>query len=223
MLRDVFGQPALVMQVDMPRAVYAQGASSVRYFTLSLARPGHRVRHRAQPAARALALPPARRHHRAGAAHAGRARRKLDPIAAGGRDELGLLAETINAGFSQLEATRTQQEIQAKNLSSTLAGTERPSPGPREVPRPPAAAPARERLSGQQPRHQGGAGPARDPWLWTSSRPTRSGCSSCGRTRINSWDWGRSSSRSPATPVSPACSAARRPDAALPEQVERPA
>ena len=35
-LRDIFGKPAVVMQVDVPRAIYAQGAASVRYFMLSL-------------------------------------------------------------------------------------------------------------------------------------------------------------------------------------------
>ena len=45
---------------------------------------------------------------------------KLEPILVRGNDELGLLAETINAGFMQLEVSRTQQEIQAQSLSSTL-------------------------------------------------------------------------------------------------------
>ena len=44
-------------------------------------------------------------------------RGKLTPIAVAGHDELDLLAETINAGFSQLETTRTQQESQAEAWS----------------------------------------------------------------------------------------------------------
>ena len=144
----------------MPRAVYARGASSIRYFTPVALRAGHPVRRRAQPVARTLPLPPARRHHRPGAAHQARARPSCEPIAAGGNDELGLLADTINAGFPQLEATRTQQEVQAKNLSSTLAGAQRPPPGPQEVPHPPAATAARERLARRQPGDQRRAGPA---------------------------------------------------------------
>ena len=119
MLPDLFGQPALVVRVDMPRAVYAQGASSVRYFTLSLfglviifglvlSQLLERSLFR-----RLAGITQQVKHIKPGKA-------RLEPIAAGGRDELGLLAETINAGFLQLEVTRTQQEIQAKNLSSTL-------------------------------------------------------------------------------------------------------
>ena len=119
MLHDIFGQPALVMKVDMPRAVYAQGASSIRYFTLSLAALvivfGIVLNQLLERSLfrRLAGITAQVRHIKPGKA-------KLDPIQTGGRDELGLLAETINAGFSQLEATRTQQEIQAKNLSSTL-------------------------------------------------------------------------------------------------------
>ena len=47
-------------------------------------------------------------------------RGKLTPIAVSGHDELDLLAETINAGFSHLDTTRTQQEPQARSLVSTL-------------------------------------------------------------------------------------------------------
>ena len=118
-LPDVFGHPALVMEVDMPRAVYAQGASSVRYFTLSLFGLvilfGIVLNQLLERSLfrRLAGITAQVKHIKPGKA-------KLDPIIAGGRDELGLLAETINAGFSQLEATRTHQEIQAKNLSSTL-------------------------------------------------------------------------------------------------------
>jgi sensor domain CHASE-containing protein len=119
LLHDIFGQPALVMKVDMPRAVYAQGASSVRYFTLSLAALvivfGIVLNQLLERSLfrRLAGITAQVRHIKPDNA-------KLDPIQTGGHDELGLLAETINAGFSQLEATRTQQEIQAKNLSSTL-------------------------------------------------------------------------------------------------------
>jgi diguanylate cyclase (GGDEF)-like protein len=118
-LQDVFGQPALVLQVDMPRAVYARGAASIRYFILSLcalvivfgivlSQLLERSLFR-----RLAGITSQVRHIKPG-------RGKLQPIATGGKDEIALLADTINAGFIQLEATRTQQEIQAKNLSSTL-------------------------------------------------------------------------------------------------------
>ena len=118
-LQDIFGRPALVIQVKMPRAVWAQGASSVRYFMLSLfalvvlfglvlSQLLERSLFR-----RLAGITAQVRHLKPG-------RTKLEPITAGGNDELGLLAETINAGFQQLEVTRAQQEIQAKSLSSTL-------------------------------------------------------------------------------------------------------
>jgi diguanylate cyclase (GGDEF)-like protein/putative nucleotidyltransferase with HDIG domain len=44
----------------------------------------------------------------------------LTPITAGKRDEISLLANKINAGFSELEKTRTQQEQQALNLAEAL-------------------------------------------------------------------------------------------------------
>jgi diguanylate cyclase (GGDEF)-like protein/putative nucleotidyltransferase with HDIG domain len=119
LLRDVFGQSALVLKVHMPRAVYAQGASSVRYFTLSLAALvivfGIVLNQLLERSLfrRLAGITAQVRHIKPGKA-------RLDPIQTGSRDELGLLAETINAGFSQLEETRTQQEIQARNLSSTL-------------------------------------------------------------------------------------------------------
>ena len=102
-LQDVFGRPALVMQVEMPRAVYAQGASSVRYFTLSLFALvvvfGIVLNQLLERSLfrRLAGITAQVRHIRPG-------RAKLEPITAGGKDELGLLAETINAGFSQLEA-----------------------------------------------------------------------------------------------------------------------
>ena len=117
-LQDIFGKPALVMQVDMPRAVYARGAASIRYFLLSLCALvvlfGIVLSQLLERSLfRRLAGITAQVRHI-------KPRGKLEPIATGGNDEIGLLADTINAGFLQLEATRTQQEIQAKNLSYTL-------------------------------------------------------------------------------------------------------
>jgi diguanylate cyclase (GGDEF)-like protein len=118
-LQDVFGQPALVMQVEMPRAVWAQGASSVRYFMLSLFALvvvfGIVLNQLLERSLfrRLAGITAQVRHIKPGKA-------KLEPIMAGGNDELGLLAETINAGFMQLEVTRTQQEVQAQSLASTL-------------------------------------------------------------------------------------------------------
>jgi diguanylate cyclase (GGDEF)-like protein/putative nucleotidyltransferase with HDIG domain len=118
-LDDLAGKPALVMRVNMPRAIYAQGAASVRNFTLSLLALvvvfGLVLNQLLERSLfrRLAGLTAQVRHMRPG-------RGKLTPIAVAGHDELDLLAETINAGFSQLETTRTQQESQARSLVSTL-------------------------------------------------------------------------------------------------------
>jgi diguanylate cyclase (GGDEF)-like protein len=118
-LEDLLGKPALVMQVEMPRAIYAQGATSVRNFMLSLFALvlvfGLVLNQLLERSlfGRLAGLTAQVRRMRPG-------RGKMTPIAVAGHDELDLLAETINAGFSQLETTRTQQESQARSLASTL-------------------------------------------------------------------------------------------------------
>jgi diguanylate cyclase (GGDEF)-like protein len=118
-MNDLSGTPALVMQVKMPRAIYAQGAASVRNFTLSLFALvlvfGLVLSQLLERSlfGRLATLTSQVRQMRPG-------RGKLTPISVSGNDELGLLAKTINAGFSQLESTRTQQESQAHSLASTL-------------------------------------------------------------------------------------------------------
>ena len=122
-LDDVFGKPALVMQVRVPRAIFAQGASSVRNFTLSLFAlvlvVGLVLNQLLERSLfrRLAGLTSQVRQMRPG-------RGRLTPITVSGHDELDLLAETINAGFSHLETTRTQQESQARSLVSTLGELE---------------------------------------------------------------------------------------------------
>jgi diguanylate cyclase (GGDEF)-like protein/putative nucleotidyltransferase with HDIG domain len=118
-LADVFGQPALVLRVEMARAVYAQGTESVRYFMLALVAVvlvfglvTNRLLERSL--FRRLA------HLTAQVRHVRPTQGKAAPIAVGGKDELALLAQTINAGFSQIESSRTQQEKQARSLAETL-------------------------------------------------------------------------------------------------------
>jgi diguanylate cyclase (GGDEF)-like protein len=124
MLKDLLGRPALVLKVEMLRSTFAQGASSVRYFMFSLVALVlalglllHQLLERSL-FRRLAALTAQLRQIRPG-------RGKMTPIAVLGHDELDLLAETINAGFSQLETTRTRQEQQAQNLTSTLDELER--------------------------------------------------------------------------------------------------
>jgi diguanylate cyclase (GGDEF)-like protein/putative nucleotidyltransferase with HDIG domain len=118
-LQDIFGDPGLVMRVETPRAIYAQGASSVRYFMLSLMALilvfgivlNRLLEH--SLFRRLAGLTAQLRQIRPGKGNGA-------PVAVKGSDELSLLAETINAGFLQLETTRTQQETQARSLAVTL-------------------------------------------------------------------------------------------------------
>ena len=113
-------RPAAVIQVLSPRAIYAQGASKRPLFH-AFARPFWCSSLAwcctcCSNAPFSGGLPVSRPQVR----HMGPGRAKLVPISVGGHDELDLLAETINAGFSQLETTRNQQEIQAQSLATTL-------------------------------------------------------------------------------------------------------
>ncbi len=118
-LRDIFGEPAAVLEVDVPRVVYAEGARSVLYFMFALigvvvvfGTGANRLLERslfrrlAQLTAQVRRVDPGKG--------------ELAPIAVGGNDELTVLARTINSSLSQLENTRTQQEKQARSLSQTL-------------------------------------------------------------------------------------------------------
>jgi diguanylate cyclase (GGDEF)-like protein len=119
LLEDVFGQPALVLRAEMPRLVYVQGATSVKYFMFALMGvvlvfgvTVNRILERSMFRRLAHLTSQVRRLRPS--------RGNLDPVEIGGKDELALLAKTINTGFSQLESTRTQQEKQARSLAQTL-------------------------------------------------------------------------------------------------------
>jgi len=119
LLNDVFGEPALALKVEMPRIVYEQGAKSLRYFMLALigvaALFGLVVNRLLERSLfrRLAQLTTQVRHVKPGQG-------ELAPLAVGGKDELAVLARTINSSFSQLEEVRTQQEKQARSLSEAL-------------------------------------------------------------------------------------------------------
>jgi diguanylate cyclase (GGDEF)-like protein len=119
LLEDVFGQPAGVLRVDVPRLVYEKGSQSVYYFMLALVGvlavfgltasrllEGSLFRRLAQLTAQV-------RHVKLGQGD-------FQPVGVGGKDELAVLARTIDSTLSQLEDTRNQQETQARSLSETL-------------------------------------------------------------------------------------------------------
>ncbi len=118
-LKDVFGQPAAVLEVDIPRAVYEEGTQSVLYFMLALigvvvvlGTVANRLLERSL--FRRLAQLTAQ------VTHVKPGQGELAPVAVGGKDELTVLARSINSSLSQLDNTRTQQEKQARSLSQTL-------------------------------------------------------------------------------------------------------
>ena len=122
-LDDVFGRPALVMRVDVPRNIYAQGAKSVRYFLFGLI--GVTVVFgvvtdrllRRWLFSRLKRLTDQVRGMGVG-------RGKPVEVTVGGNDELTLLAGTINTGFEELERAQAQLEEQAQTLASALSRLE---------------------------------------------------------------------------------------------------
>jgi diguanylate cyclase (GGDEF)-like protein/putative nucleotidyltransferase with HDIG domain len=119
LLEDVFGEPVGVLRVDIPRVVYEEGSRSVLYFMFALigvvvvfGLAANRLLERSL--FRRLAQLTAQvRHVKSGQGD-------LAPLAVGGKDELAVLARTIDSTLSQLESTRNQQETQARSLSGTL-------------------------------------------------------------------------------------------------------
>jgi len=119
LLDDVFGEPTLALKVETPRMVYEQGTKSVRYFMLALIGvaalfgvAANRLLERSL-FRRLAQLTTQVQHVKPGQGEPA-------PLAVEGKDELAVLARTINSSFSQLENTRTQQEKQARSLSETL-------------------------------------------------------------------------------------------------------
>ena len=114
-LDDVFGQPALVLRVDTPREVYAQGSLSIQYFIYALIGI---VLVFGAATARVLEVSVLRRLTRLTSAVRGvrSGEGRLAPASLEGKDELSELAQTIDSGFFELESTRERLEQRHQEL-----------------------------------------------------------------------------------------------------------
>ncbi|WP_017715148.1 response regulator [Kamptonema formosum] len=110
LLRDIYGLPALLLRVDLPRVIYQQGKASLRYFTLSLLSVGLAFSAITLLLVEKLVLSRLTRL----SASVGSIADRLDlslRVSLAGKDELSSLADTINAMLEALE--KSQQERQA--------------------------------------------------------------------------------------------------------------
>jgi diguanylate cyclase (GGDEF)-like protein len=118
-LDDVFGEPAVVLNLENPAAVATDQGDSFRYFMMALAGI---VLLFAAVTIVILETAVFRRLGRV-AGHVRRARLgggRFVPLSLKANDEIGLLAQTLDAGLSQIDSTRSQQEKQAKTLAEAL-------------------------------------------------------------------------------------------------------
>ena len=118
-LNDVFGKPAAILDVENPVAVETLQSGTFRYFMMLLAGI---VLLFAAVTIVILETSVFRRLVRV-AGHVRRAKLgggRFVPLSLKANDEIGLLAQTIDAGLSQIDSTRSQQEKQAKTLADAL-------------------------------------------------------------------------------------------------------
>jgi signal transduction histidine kinase len=118
LIEDIYGQPALILRVDLPRSVYAQGQASFRYFAFSLAALGLVVGLLALWLLERLVL-----------SRLGRLSREVSRIGAEGnlsarvevtgQDELAGLANDINQTLVTLE--QTQHELEEAKQAAEAA------------------------------------------------------------------------------------------------------
>lgn len=102
LLRDIYGDPALVLRADMPRGIYQQGQSSIRYFMASLLIAGLVFAGVTLLGLEQQVLHPVRRLSEVFS----RVRRMGDlsaRVPVTGRDELSTLGREINSALQALE------------------------------------------------------------------------------------------------------------------------
>jgi len=119
LLHDVYDQPALVLQVNLPREIYHQGLVSLRYLVLSLVGAGI--------AFGGLALVMLERMVLARLANLSRDVREIGAdgdlsqrVQVDGHDELGSLAETINVMLTELEESAQALGVEQERTENLL-------------------------------------------------------------------------------------------------------
>ena len=112
---DIFGQPALLLRVETPRAAYQQGQAGTRWFMLALAAIALGI---GLAASRLLETRVFSRLSRLVADIRERSGVGHDPVqvTVQGHDEVSLLAETINRAFSELVERHAELEASHARL-----------------------------------------------------------------------------------------------------------
>ncbi len=117
-LLDIYGQPALILRVDLPRSIYAQGQASLRYFALSLMAVGLVFGLITLWLLEKLVLARLARLSR-GVSRIGREENLSARLVMFGQDELAGLAGDINRMLAIIE--HTQQELQQAKHTAEAA------------------------------------------------------------------------------------------------------
>ncbi|HXV44028.1 MAG TPA: CHASE4 domain-containing protein, partial [Anaerolineae bacterium] len=118
LLPDIYDQPALILRVDLPRSIYAQGQASLRYFAWSLLVVGLVFGLITMWLVEKLVLSRLARLS-AGVSRIGAEGELSARVTMAGQDELSSLAGDINGMLAALE--QTQHELQAAKKSAENA------------------------------------------------------------------------------------------------------
>jgi signal transduction histidine kinase len=118
LLPDIYDQPALILRVDLPRSIYAQGQASLRYFAWSLFVVGLVFGLITMWLVEKLVLSRLARLS-AGVSRIGAAGELSARVTMAGQDELSSLAGDINGMLAALE--QAQHELQAAKKSAENA------------------------------------------------------------------------------------------------------
>ncbi len=114
-LRDIYGNPALVLRVDEPREIHAQGEQAVRYMLYLLLGAVLIVSVMIIIGIDRLVLHRVRRLS-SGIEAVAESRNASERVAIGGRDELAAMADSINRMLASLEQShRDLMETEARN------------------------------------------------------------------------------------------------------------
>lgn len=115
LLNDIYGNPALVLRVDEPREIYAQGEQAVRYMLYLLLGAVLIVSAMIIIGIDRLVLHRLRRLS-SGIEAVAESRNVSERVAIGGRDELAAMADSINRMLASLEQShRDLMETEARN------------------------------------------------------------------------------------------------------------
>ncbi len=127
LLKDIYGSPALLLRVDLPRVIYQQGKASLRYFTVSVLSVGMAFSALTLVLVEKLVLSRLTRLSKSVSSIADRLDLSLR-VSLAGKDELSSLADTINAMLEALEKSLEDRQtseqryrLMAENSTDMIA------------------------------------------------------------------------------------------------------